>query len=263
MSTFTKNPAGRTPFGKNVYLRSTKDVKTDSYTMCLEGVPDVMVDGTVQKVLQPGTVIAKITSGPHAGKVGAFQAAGTVEVQTLTGTTVTAGTYTITIGNDPKTTPALAYNATAATVQSALRAALASSSNPDDIRIADSVAVTGGPVSTTPLVITYTDSEGVNMPQATVDTTLLTGTIAPTTGTAGVAGAVDGRQTTSNIVGINDTFLPWQLTERDVEIAVVYEATVVQAWCFEYNAAGVAIPLSNTTRDAMIALAATKNISYK
>lgn len=53
----------------------------------------------------------------------------------------------------------------------------------------------------------------------------------------------DGRQLVANIVGINDTFLPWQLVERDVEVAVVYEATVVQAWCFEREN-GARIPLA-------------------
>lgn len=69
------------------------------------------------------------------------------------------------------------------------------------------------------------------------------------------AAVADGRQTAANIVGINDTFLPWQLMERDVEISVTYEASVVQAWCFERNAAGARIALTNTTRDAMLALA--------
>lgn len=68
------------------------------------------------------------------------------------------------------------------------------------------------------------------------------------------AAVADGRQTAANIVGINDTFLPWQLMERDVEVSVVYEASLVQAWCFERNAAGARIPLSNATRDAMLAL---------
>ena len=63
----------------------------------------------------------------------------------------------------------------------------------------------------------------------------------------------DGRQLTANILGVNDTFLPWELLERNANVAVVYEATVVQAWCFEYNAAGAAIALTNTTRDAIVA----------
>jgi len=68
------------------------------------------------------------------------------------------------------------------------------------------------------------------------------------------ASVTDGRQTAANIVGINDTFLPWQLTERDVEIAVAYEATAKQSWCIEHNAGGAQIALSNTTRDAILAL---------
>jgi hypothetical protein len=65
------------------------------------------------------------------------------------------------------------------------------------------------------------------------------------------AGVADGRQTLTNIVGINDTFLPWQLIERDVEVAVLYIGTAVQGWCLEYDAAGLEIVLTNTTADAM------------
>ncbi len=139
----TSGSTVRTPFGSNQYLRSTKDVKPESYTCAKLAVPAETIDGdATQKVLQPGEVIAKITSGADIGKVGPFQAA-----------------------------------------------------------------------------------------------------------------VADGRQTAANIVGINDTHLPWQLMERDVEIAVVWEASVVQAWCFERNAAGARIALTNTTRDAMLALA--------
>ncbi len=71
------------------------------------------------------------------------------------------------------------------------------------------------------------------------------------TSTPGVAGATDGRQTTANIVGICNTFLPWQLMERDVEIAVIYEADVVQANCIELDTAGAEIALTNTTAAEM------------
>lgn len=151
MPSFDTSGSGvRTPFGKNQYLRSTKGVKTESYTCAKASVVAETIDGdATQKVLQPGEVIAKITSGADSGKVGPFQA------------TVT-----------------------------------------------------------------------------------------------------DGRQTTANIVGINDTFLPWQLMERDVEIAVTYDAAVVQAWCFERNAAGARIALTNTTRDAIVALASTRMLRF-
>jgi hypothetical protein len=65
------------------------------------------------------------------------------------------------------------------------------------------------------------------------------------------AGVADGRQTLTNIVGLNDTFLPWQLMEHDVEVAAAYECTAVQAWCFERDAAGARVVLTNTTADAM------------
>ncbi len=136
---FTKNDATRTPFGKNVYLRSRLDIKTESATMASLAMPaNYTVDGVARKILQPGTLIAKITSGVSIGKFGVFSAA-----------------------------------------------------------------------------------------------------------------ATDGRQTIANVVGVADTFLPWELNERDANIAVVYEATVVQAWCIEHNGTNVPIALSNATRDAI------------
>lgn len=123
MPHFDKGPDYRKPFGRNNYLRSTQDVKTESYTFAASGIPTETIDGTTQKVLQPGTAIAKITSGADSGKVGAY------------------------------------------------------------------------------------------------DTT-----------------ASDGRQTAANIVGLNNTFLPWQLLYRDVEVAVVVEARVYQNYCFQYTA---------------------------
>jgi hypothetical protein len=55
-----------------------------------------------------------------------------------------------------------------------------------------------------------------------------------------------------NIVGFNNTFLPWQFLERDVEVAVVYEAAVVQALCLQANAGGTAyVALTQATADAM------------
>lgn len=66
------------------------------------------------------------------------------------------------------------------------------------------------------------------------------------------AGVADGRQTAANIVGLLDTFLPWQLIERDVEVAVAYDSVMaVQAWCKELDAGGLEIALTNTTADAM------------
>lgn len=76
------------------------------------------------------------------------------------------------------------------------------------------------------------------------------------TGKYGVfqAGVTDGRQTAANIVGINQTFLPWQLMDGDEEISAWYSGVFLQARCIEYDSSGAAITLSNTTRDAMLAL---------
>lgn len=72
-----------------------------------------------------------------------------------------------------------------------------------------------------------------------------------TSGTVTTAGATDGRGDRANIVGLNDTFLPWQTIERDVEVAAVYTCTAVQGWCIELDPAGNEIVLTNATADAM------------
>jgi hypothetical protein len=140
MPSYSKGGGNRQPFGSNEYLRSTQDVKKESYTVAAATVPNETIDGVTQKMLLPGEVMAKITSGADSGKVGPF-----------------------------------------------------------------------------------------------------------------MAGATDGRETLANIVGLNDTWLPWQLMEHDNEIAVTYEATAVQAWCFERDAAGLRIALTNTTAAALVA----------
>lgn len=151
MSSFVKGGGVRTPFGRNEFLRSTNPKpQTESYTVAAASVPLETIDGNDEKILQPGTVMAAITSGADAGKIGPYQF----------------------------------YN-------------------PD-----------GG---------------GVGVP----------------------TGATDGRGDPANIVGLALTFLPWQLHERDVEIAVVTNCTAVQAWCFELDGAGARVPLTDATADAM------------
>lgn len=141
MASFDKGGAGRAPFGKNEYRRSSMDCSYESYTLAAASVAIETIDGVPQKVVQSGECLAKITSGADAGKVGPFQ-----------------------------------------------------------------------------------------------------------------AGVTDGRQTVANIVGLNDTFLPYQTLDRDVEVAALYDGNVIQGWCFERDAAGVRIALSNTTAAAMFAV---------
>ena len=73
-------PSGvATPFGRNEFLRSTEDVKTESYTLAASLWPSVTINTvTGQKVAQPGTILAKATSGPEEGKVGPYQPDSTV-----------------------------------------------------------------------------------------------------------------------------------------------------------------------------------------
>lgn len=252
MPSFTRGGTAIGPFGKNVYLRSTKGCKFESYTVAKGSVPFETVNdnpsgmgsGSRQKILQPGTAMAKITVGPDTGKIGPVQAAGTAEVQTLTPSgTISGGTFTITFNG--QVTSAIVFNATAATIQAALEAL-------NNVEVGDVVAA-GGPINTTPVTLTYYNNLQGDQPQVTIQSSLTGSTpaVTPTTTTAGVAGAADGRQLTANYVGIVDTFLPWQLLERDVEVGVLYEGTVVQGWCFEYTAAGARTSMSNTTRDAL------------
>jgi len=153
MPSFEKNPTTRTPFGKNQYLRSTRGLKFESYTLAADTVPEVEIDGFDEKYLQPGTVMARITAvGDNEGKIGPYEP-----------------------GDDP--------------------------SDPGN----------------------------------------------------GSGAASDGREDPANIVGVLETFLPWQLKHRDVEVAVAYEAAVVQDRCYEL-VDGEFAALSDDTRDAMAAL---------
>lgn len=73
MSTFVKGGDARTPFGRNEFLRSTKILQTESYTLSAASIPVQTIDDFPnQKIVQPGFVIAKITSGAEAGKVGFY-----------------------------------------------------------------------------------------------------------------------------------------------------------------------------------------------
>lgn len=108
---------------------------------------------------------------------------GANEVQILTpGGTISGGTWTITFGG--QTTSALAFNATAATVQAALE--LLSTIG------AGNVAVTGGPISSGVMTLTFQNDLGyTNVAQVTVGTGSLTGTaptLTPSTTTAGTSG---------------------------------------------------------------------------
>lgn len=249
-ASFTKGSGVSTPFGNNQYLRSTKGIKTESYTVSAAACPTETVDGSTEKILRKGVVLAKITSGPEIGKVGPYKG-GTAanEVQTVATTgTPTGGTFRLSFMG--ATTGTIAYNAAAAAVQAALEAL-------PNVQPGDVVA-SGGAL---PSAVTLTWGgrfAGKDVAAPTLDTNGLTGGTSPTvviaTTTPGgqpTSGATDGRGDPENIVGINDTFLPWQLLEHDENVAAVTNCTAVQAWCYELNASDAYVALTTATADSM------------
>ncbi len=134
-----------------------------------------------------GMLLALLPSGlygPYAGR------ASEAQTVTITGGP-TGGTFTLTLAG--QTTAAIAYNATAAAVQTALNAL-------PNINAGD-VTVTGGPGPATPYVITFGGQyAGEDMPAMTASGASLTGGTSPavgvTTSTPGGgnagAGTVDG-----------------------------------------------------------------------
>lgn len=65
------------------------------------------------------------------------------------------------------------------------------------------------------------------------------------------ADATDGRGDAANIVGINNTYAPWQLTVRDIEVAAVYGASVVTANVTQRDASGARVPADESVVTAL------------
>jgi hypothetical protein len=138
-------------------------------------------------LLKSGTVLSQYSSGANVGLWAPYAGAAS-EVQTVTITgTPTGGTFTLTLSGE--TTAAIAFNATAAAVESALEA-LPSLSAAD-------VAVTGGPGPDTAFTVTFGGAyAGANVPAMTASGASLTGgsspAVAVTTPTAGGGTATTG-----------------------------------------------------------------------
>lgn len=73
MPYYNKGGGNTSTVGKNEYLRSTDNCQFESYTYSAAAHPAETVDGAVEKILQPGEAVCKITSGAEAGKTGPFQ----------------------------------------------------------------------------------------------------------------------------------------------------------------------------------------------
>ena len=73
MTTFVKGPVGGGwAFGRNTYLASTRGNQFASATLAASTVADTTDGSEALKILQPGVVLALITSGGESGKVGPY-----------------------------------------------------------------------------------------------------------------------------------------------------------------------------------------------
>lgn len=141
------------------------------------------------------TLTSKTAGKPFAVSVSIGSGNNEVQVVTLGGTAATGGTFTLTFNSETTTT--IAYNASAATVQSALEG-LASYSSGD-------FAVTGS--NGGPWTVTFTGTlAGTNVSLMTIDVTSLTGAVnevqtisSPSNPTGGTFTLKFGSQTTAPI----------------------------------------------------------------
>lgn len=145
-----------------------------------------------------GTALRQVSGlSASTGGTVTFSGAGNSEVQTLT-VNATAGTYTITYSG--QTTSAIAFNAVAATVQSALEAL--SNIAPGDVIVSGGVGAGGGG---TPYTLTWNATLG-NVAQPTTTPSLTGGTSTATfaTITPGVTailtGTAQGKNTTAPFI---------------------------------------------------------------
>lgn len=140
-------------------------------------------DGYLPSGLPLGRITATGLYGPYGGR--------TNEVQTIDLGAATAGSITITF--DGETTGAIAFNASAAAVQTELENL--SNINPGD------VVVTGGPLPGTITLTFGGQYAGVNVPEVTVTPTGLTGgTVTVTTTTQGGSAVSDGREVAAGLL---------------------------------------------------------------
>lgn len=161
-----------------------------------------------------GIVLGKVTA---TGKYGPYNGL-TNEVQTINLGAASAGTVTITFQGN--TTSALAYNASAATVQAALEAL--PNVNPGDI------VVTGGPWPATNYTLTFQGQYvGSDVSQITATPSGLTGgTVTIATSQAGGAAASDGRATA---VGHLFAGVPYERNSTgDIAAALFWSGEVIE-----------------------------------
>ncbi len=150
------------------------------------------------------------------------------EVQSIVATGASAGTFTLTF--EGQTTSAIAYNASAATVGTAL-AALSNLT-------ADDFTAAGGPLPTTPVTITFKGARaGQNVSAITANSGSLTGgTAVITTPTPGVAlsdGLTSLGEIRQSCVLTSPTTTAWVADDVLVQYAKTYRLTIGDTICGE------------------------------
>ena len=173
----------------------------------------VSADGDGNKIVAAGTVLGKVTATGLYGPYGE----NTNESQTVT-VDATGGTFTLTF--DGETTGAIAENAAAATVQTALLAL--SNLNAGDVSVTGSA---GGPFTVT-FSGQYADT---NVPALTADPASLTGgagTVVIATDPAGGSTVSDGREVAAGILleSVN-------LKDGDTVAGMLIHGSVLEARC--------------------------------
>lgn len=181
-NSYTTNSLVRIGFGQTYSEPDAIELKNGAGLTCVYYAPSaVLLGGTIEefRFCTPDPYVLQFLVG---GDV--ITAGGTNEAQTVTVTgTPTGGSFTLTY--DGQTTGAIAYNASAAAVKTAL-VALSNVSASD-------VTTTGGPLPGSPIVVTFTGGlAGENVVQMTATASLTGGTspaVTVTTTTPGVEGA--------------------------------------------------------------------------
>jgi len=168
----------------------------------------VVIQSTLEQMVSVGVGNVVVSGDTANGIVVTFQNAlgwqdvsalsvqnstlGRNEVQTI----ATGGTYTLTF--NAQTTSSLAYNANAAAVQAALEALGSVGSG--------NVSVTGGPLSSAPLVITFIASKADTDQNAITVTSSLTGSSPVVTVTETTKGGACVSTVTETVKGVDNTY---------------------------------------------------------
>lgn len=186
--------------------------------------------GTAVNITFTGTLAATNVAAMTANAAGLLTSfstttpgsAGVNEVQQLsTSPSPTSGTFTLTYGAN--TTTAIAFNATAATIDTALEA-LASIG-------AGNVDCTGGPISTTPVLVTFTGTLAATNASLISSVSSLLGavpTLTAATTTAGVAGVNEKQQLFTQGTVSGGTFTVSLAAENTANIAYDASAATIQ-----------------------------------